>query len=91
MRNGDYKFVFKEQRAHGLNVWIDPWVTLRAPKIFNLRMDPFERMSEEGGGYETWWAQHMFFMVPTIVKVAEFKATFKEFPQRQKPGSFVVD
>jgi arylsulfatase len=23
------------------------------------------------------------------MKVGEFKATFKEFPQRQKPGSFV--
>jgi hypothetical protein len=23
------------------------------------------------------------------VKVAQFKATFKDFPQRQKPGSFV--
>ncbi len=91
VRNGDYKMVFKEQRAHGLDVWIDPWVELRAPKMFNLRMDPFERMADEGGGYSQWFMEHMFLIVPTIAKVAEFKATFKEFPQRQKPASFVVD
>jgi len=91
IRNGDYKMVFKEQRAHGLDVWIDPWVTLRAPKMFNLRMDPLERMADEGGGYEQWFMEHMFMIVPTIAKVAQFKATFKEFPQRQKPGSFVID
>jgi arylsulfatase len=91
VRNGDYKMVFKEQRAHGLDVWIDPWVNLRAPKMFNLRMDPFERMDREGGGYQQWFMEHMFLFVPTIAMVAQFKATFKEFPQRQKPGSFVVD
>jgi arylsulfatase len=31
----------------------------------------------------------MFLFVPAMVKVSEFKATFEEFPQRQKPGSFV--
>jgi arylsulfatase len=89
IRDGDYKIVFREQRAHGLEVWQDPWVTLRAPKIFNLRMDPLERMDHEGGGYEQWYAEHMFLMAPSMTKVAQFKATFKAFPQRQKPGSFV--
>jgi arylsulfatase len=54
-------------------------------------MDPFERMADEGGGYNQWFMEHMFLIVPTIAKVAEFKATFKEVPQRQKPASFVVD
>ncbi len=89
IRVGDYKMVFREQRAHGLDVWIDPWITLRAPKIFNLRMDPLERMAEEGAGYDKWFAEHMFLLAPAMYKVAQFKATFKEFPQRQKPGSFV--
>ncbi|MDH3643640.1 MAG: arylsulfatase [Gammaproteobacteria bacterium] len=91
VRDGDYKIVFKEQRAHGLDVWIDPWVNLRAPKLFNLRMDPFERLPQEGGGYQQWFMEHMFLFVPTIAKVAQFQATFKEFPQRQKPASFVLD
>ena len=89
IRDGDYKMVFREQRAHGMEVWQDPWVVLRAPKIFNLRMDPLERMDHEGDGYSKWYAEHMFLMAPTMTKVAQFKATFKEFPQRQKPGSFV--
>ena len=89
LRKDDYKYVFKEQRAHGLEVWQDPWVVLRAPKIFNLRMDPLERMDDEGGGYQQWYAEHMFLIAPAMFEVAKFKATFKDFPQRQKPGSFV--
>ena len=88
-RYNDWKAVFREQTAHGLQTWINPWKTLRAPKLFNLRMDPFERMEHEGGGYEQWFAEHMFAFAPMMVQVAKFKATFKEFPQRQKPGSFV--
>ncbi|PKH06113.1 arylsulfatase [Moritella sp. Urea-trap-13] len=89
IRDGDYKMIFREQRAHGIEVWQDPWTTLRAPKIFNLRMDPYERMDHDGAGYAQWWAEHMFLMAPSMVKVGQFKATFKDFPQRQKPGSFV--
>ena len=89
IRDGDFKIVFKEQRGHGVHVWQDPWTPLRAPKIFNLRMDPFERADYEAAGYPRWWGEHMFLFAPAMVKVAEFKATFEEFPQRQKPGSFV--
>ena len=89
IRDGDYKMVFKEQRAHGMDTWIDPYTTLRAPKMYNLRQDPFERMDHESGGYTRWWAEHMFLMAPAMVKVVQFKETFKEFPQRQKPGAFV--
>ncbi len=89
IRMGDYKMVFREQRAHGLAVWQDPWTVLRAPKLFNLRMDPLERMDEEAGPYDEWFAEHMFLIAPAMVRVGQFKATFEEFPQRQKPGSFV--
>jgi arylsulfatase A-like enzyme len=89
IRDGDYKIVFREQRAHGMEVWQDPWVELRAPKLFNLRMDPLERMDHEGAGYHRWFAEHMFMFSVGMSKVAQFKATFKDFPQRQKPGSFV--
>ena len=88
-RHGDWKLVFKEQRAHGLQVWQDPYTTLRMPKIFNLRMDPFERMDHEGSGYDQWMGEHMFLFAPAMAEVAKFKATFKDYPQRQKPGSFV--
>ncbi len=89
VRDGDYKMVFREQRAHGMEVWRNPYTELRMPRIFNLRMDPYERMDHEGAGYEQWMAEHIFLMMPAMTKVAQFKATFQEFPQRQKPGSFV--
>ena len=89
IRQGDYKSVFREQRAHGMSVWQDPWVELRAPKLFNLRQDPYERMDHDSNNYAQWWAEHMFLIAPAMVEVGKFKATFKDFPQRQKPGSFV--
>ncbi len=89
IRNGDMKFVFREQRAHGFEVWVDPYVELRIPRMFNLRMDPFERMDHESSNYDQWLVEQMFWFVPAMTKVAQFKETFKEFPQRQKPGSFV--
>jgi len=89
IRDGDYKFVFREQKSHGLNVWQNPWTVLRAPKIFNLRMDPLERMEHDSNDYARWFAEHMFLIAPSMYKVAAFKQTFKDFPQRQKPGSFV--
>ena len=89
IRKGDYKIIFREQNAHGLNVSQNRWTELRAPKLFNLRMDPFERMEDESDDYARWFAEHILLIAPSMFKVAAFKATFKEYPQRQKPGSFV--
>jgi arylsulfatase A-like enzyme len=89
IRDGDYKMVFREQTAHGTEVWINPYKVLRMPKIFNLRQDPLERMDHDSDNYYQWMMEHLFLLTPSMHKVAEFKATFEEFPQRQKPGSFV--
>jgi arylsulfatase len=91
LRYNQYKVVFGEQRAHGIDVWREPFVFLRAPKLFNLRSDPFEEADEIGIGYEQWWAEHMFVFVPAQAIVAEFLATFQEFPPRQTPASFTID
>src|ERR1700733_3844622 len=41
-RDGDYKYVFSEQRSPGtLQVWAEPFTTLRLQKVFNLMQDPF--------------------------------------------------
>ena len=41
MRQGDYKYVFSEQRKEGtMGVWAEPFTTLRLQKIFNLMQDP---------------------------------------------------
>jgi len=74
-----------------LDVWEEPFVPLRLPKLFNLRSDPFETADHEGMDYERWRVEHLFVMVPAQEYVAQFLSTFKEFPPRQKPGSFSID
>lgn len=88
LRLGDWKSTFLVQKAHGLNVWIEPFTELRAPILTNLRMDPFERAREEGMGYNAWFADHMFLIAPTAAYVAQWMQSFREFPPRQKPGTF---
>jgi arylsulfatase len=91
LRYDQWKVVFAEQREHGLNVWQEPFVPLRLPKLFTLRADPFETADHEGMDYERWRVEHLFVMVPAQAYVARFLETFKEFPPRQKPGSFSID
>ena len=90
LRYNQWKLVFAEQRAHGLDVWQEPFVTLRFPKLFNIRSDPFET-GDSGMEYRRWRAEHMFLLVPGQQYVGQFLATFKEFPPRQKTGSFSLD
>jgi arylsulfatase len=80
-----------EQPAHGLEVWLQPFVTLRAPKLFNLRSDPFERAEQEAGDYVRWFAEHLFVLVPAQAIVAQRIQTFQEFTPRQRPGTFSID
>jgi arylsulfatase len=91
LRFAQWKLVFAEQRASGMDVWQDPFVTLRLPKLFNLRSDPFETADHESMDYERWRLEHVFLLVPAQDYVARFLSTFKEFPPRQKSGSFSVD
>ena len=91
LRYDQWKLVFAEQRAHGMDVWQDPFVTLRLPKLFNLRSDPFETADHEGMDYNRWRVEHIFLLVPAQQYVGQFLSTFREFPQRQKVGSFSLD
>jgi arylsulfatase len=91
LRYNQWKLVFMEQRAHGFDVWQEPMVTLRVPKLFNLRADPFERADHEGMGYLQWRIDRIFLLVPAQAYVGQWLQTFREFPPRQKPGSFSLD
>jgi arylsulfatase len=92
LRYDNFKFVFMEQRVQGtLRIWLEPFVTLRAPKMFNLRTDPYERADITSNTYYDWWMDHVFLLVPAQAYVGQFLATFKEFPQRQKADSFNLD
>ena len=92
LRYDNWKFVFKEQRATGtLQIWSEPFTTLRVPKIFNLRLDPYERADITSNTYYDWLLDHAFTLVPAQAHVGQFLATFKEFPPRQKAASFNLE
>jgi arylsulfatase len=88
LRYDQWKLVFLEQRAHGLDVWQDPPVELRFPKLFNLRTDPFERADHEAIGYSRWRLDRAYALMPAQAFVAQHLATYQEFPPRQEAGSF---
>jgi arylsulfatase len=92
LRVGNWKVTFMEQRAHGFDVWKEELVNLRAPDLYNLRSDPFERGKEDASMfYAKWMADRTFLLVPAQAIVGEFLKTFAEFPPRQKPASFSID
>jgi len=91
LRYNNWKITFMRQNAHGIHVWQKPYEVLRAPMICNLRMDPFERAEHESIGYHAWWVDHMFMIAPAVSYVGEWLQSFKEYPPRQKPGSFNLD
>ena len=91
LRYNQWKIVFTEQRAEGLDVWQDPFVPLRFPKLFNLRSDPFETADHESIDYGRWRLDRAFVLVPAQAFVGQFLSTFREFPPRQKAGSFSLD
>ena len=91
MRYDNWKIVFMEQKVQGgMRIWLEPYVTLRAPKIFNLRTDPYERADTTSNTYYDWYIDHVYLFVPTQKIVADFLATFKEYPPRQKAASFTI-
>jgi arylsulfatase len=92
LRYDNWKITFLEQESEGLEVWQKPFTQLRAPKLTNLRMDPFERADEEHAiGYQRWYLEHMYMIAPAGGYVGQWLQSFKEFPPRQKPGSFNLD
>ena len=92
LRYGNWKITFLRQDAEGLKVWQEPFTQLRAPTITNLRMDPFERAEHENAmGYQRWYLDRMFLIAPAGAYVGQWLQSFREFPPRQKPGSFNLD
>jgi arylsulfatase len=92
LRYDNFKIVFLEQRAQGtLDIWAEPMVKLRVPKLFNLRTDPYEFADITSNTYWDWIFDHIFVFVPAQAMVGQFLETLKEFPPRQKAASFSID
>ncbi|MFC4704297.1 arylsulfatase [Paraburkholderia caffeinitolerans] len=87
-----WKTVFCEQRAPGnLNVWQEPFVCLRLPKVFNLRMDPYEKADITSDQYNDWLAKNAYLVEIGTMKASAFLQTFVAYPPSQKPASFSID
>jgi arylsulfatase len=42
-------------------------------------------------GYQRWYLDRMFMIAPAGAYIGKWLQSFKEFPPRQKPGSFNLD
>jgi arylsulfatase len=92
VRFNNFKVVFCEQRQPGgLQVWANPFTCLRTPKVFHLRMDPYERADIVSDQYYDWFAKNGYVMQYTLYKVQPFLASLKEYPPSQRVGSFSID
>jgi arylsulfatase len=92
VRAENWKFVFCEQKTPGtLDIWGEPLSCRRLPKLYNLRMDPYERADITSNTYYDWTIRRAFLMEGAQAIAGQFIATFKEFPPRQRPQSFNLD
>ena len=89
MRQGDYKYVFSEQR------WQARWGSgpSRSPRCACRRsstsiQDPFERADITSNTFWDWQINHVGSMYGVMDDVFKFAATFKEYPPRSIPPSF---
>ncbi|MGZ2426193.1 arylsulfatase [Rhizobium laguerreae] len=91
-RYDDWKVVFKEQRiAGGFQVWQEPFVTLRIPKLYNLRMDPYERADVVSDQYNDFLVRNDYLLVKGQLQGAAFLETFVKYPPSQRVASFNIE
>jgi len=92
LRYEDWKLIFMEQKATGtLRIWMEPFVPLRLPLIFNLRRDPYEKADITSNTYFDWLLDRAYLLVPAQAYVGDFLTTFQKYPPRQKAASFSLD
>jgi len=87
-RYDDWKVVFLENRGEKMDVWREVWQELRAPLLFNLRRDPFEKSQHNSNTYNDWFIDRIFVIVPITEMAGKFLMTMKEYPPSQTSGSF---
>ena len=90
LRFDDWKWLFSEIRAEGFDVWQDPYLNLRLPKLVNLRRDPFEKADYESSNYDNWRVERLFLVGPGQLYINKLLNTFVDYPPRQKPASFGI-
>ena len=88
----DWKLVFLSNRGQTMALWREPFVELRAPLLFNLRRDPFEKAQHNSNTYNDWWMDRTGFIFPPVAGLlANVIRTFEEYPPSQKSGSWNIN
>ncbi|WP_212677098.1 arylsulfatase [Pandoraea sp. PE-S2R-1] len=91
-RFGNWKLVYCEMKyPGGFAVWQQPFTCLRVPKIFNLRMDPYERADIVSNQYDDWLVKNDYLAFLGTAKASAFLQTFVDYPPSQRPASFSID
>jgi arylsulfatase len=91
-RYDKWKISFLTQEDNGFDVWDAPYRAHRAPRIVNLRADPYEFAQRRNASWfwQQWMFRRTYVMVPAQGFVGAFIASFQEFPPRSAPASFSV-
>jgi arylsulfatase A-like enzyme len=84
LRYGDWKATFLENRARQLQIWLEPFVELRAPLLTNLRRDPFEKAYKGSNTYYDWYIDRAYILIAIQGYAFNFLSTFKEYPPQAK-------
>ena len=87
-----WKLIFCEQRQPGqFDIWANPFTCLRVPRMFNLRMDPYEHAQISGDNYDSWRIDNAYLVFEGTRRATIFLQTFVEYPPSQPPASFSID
>lgn len=88
LRYGDWKAMFLENRAEKLQIWLEPFVELRAPYLINLRRDPFEKAIKGSNTYYDWYIDRAYILIAIQGYAFNFLSTFKDYPPSQTAGDW---
>jgi arylsulfatase len=80
LRWNDWKLSFATSKGNIATGTREVWAWAL---IANLRMDPYERGLEEGGGAIDFLARNIWLLVPVQGKIKEFFADFNQFPYQE--------
>ena len=81
----------EQKKPGGFPVWYEPLTAYRIPKMFNVRMDPYERADVVSDQYDDWRVKNAYLMGWMNLKAAAFLQTFISYPPSQAPASFTID
>jgi arylsulfatase len=88
LRFQDWKAMFLENRANKLQIWLEPFVELRAPYLINLRRDPFEKALIGSNTYYDWYIDRAYILIAMQGYAFRFLSTFEEYPPSQTAGDW---